>query len=164
MGFLQRQTELTTFLGLLPHSFLSPSTASGKSVVSSVAFRTTTDDEMAEVQGIEPSTLRWHGFQDRLSTLLAYLQKLYEGSTTSHPQPHWSEMQDSNLRPSAPKADALPDCANLRISGPSTRYRSLVSRLSVECSTFELSKGIHLVDPAGFEPTTCGLKDRCSTY
>ena len=74
MGFLQRQTELTTFLGLLPHSFLSPSTASGKSVVSSVAFRTTTDDEMAEVQGIEPSTLRWHGFQDRLSTLLAYLQ------------------------------------------------------------------------------------------
>jgi hypothetical protein len=31
---------------------------------------------LAEVQGIEPSTLRWRGFQDRLSTLLAYLQKL----------------------------------------------------------------------------------------
>jgi hypothetical protein len=28
---------------------------------------------------------------------------------------NWSEMQDSNLRPSAPKADALPDCANLRM-------------------------------------------------
>jgi hypothetical protein len=27
----------------------------------------------------------------------------------------WSEMLDSNQRPSAPKADALPDCANLRI-------------------------------------------------
>ena len=26
----------------------------------------------------------------------------------------WSVMQDSNLRPSAPKADALPDCANHR--------------------------------------------------
>ena len=28
----------------------------------------------------------------------------------------WSVMQDSNLRPSAPKADALPDCANHRRS------------------------------------------------
>src|SRR5690606_16327364 len=26
----------------------------------------------------------------------------------------WSERQDSNLRPSAPKADALPSCATLR--------------------------------------------------
>lgn len=34
---------------------------------------------LAEVQGIEPSTLRWRGFQDRLSTLLAYLQKLLLG-------------------------------------------------------------------------------------
>ena len=28
---------------------------------------------MAEGKGIEPSTLRWHGFQDRLSTLDATL-------------------------------------------------------------------------------------------
>ena len=27
----------------------------------------------------------------------------------------WSEYQDSNLGPSAPKADALPDCATLRM-------------------------------------------------
>jgi hypothetical protein len=27
--------------------------------------------------------------------------------------PDWSELQDSNLRPSAPKADALPNCAKL---------------------------------------------------
>ncbi len=26
----------------------------------------------------------------------------------------WSEREDSNLRPSAPKADALPNCATLR--------------------------------------------------
>ncbi len=28
----------------------------------------------------------------------------------------WSEREDSNLRPSAPKADALPNCATLRHS------------------------------------------------
>jgi hypothetical protein len=27
---------------------------------------------------------------------------------------YWSRMRDSNPRPSAPKADALPDCANPR--------------------------------------------------
>ncbi len=31
----------------------------------------------------------------------------------------WSERQDSNLRPSAPKADALPGCATLRHHGRS---------------------------------------------
>ena len=36
---------------------------------------------LAEVQGIEPSTLRWRGFQDRLSTLLAYLQNLVRVTT-----------------------------------------------------------------------------------
>ena len=40
-------------------------------------------------------------------------------------------MLDSNQRPSAPKADALPDCANLR----------------------------HLACPAGFEPATLSLED-----
>ena len=32
----------------------------------------------------------------------------------SHTQKGWSEYKDSNLGPSAPKADALPDCATLR--------------------------------------------------
>ena len=31
-----------------------------------------------------------------------------------HPASTWSEYKDSNLGPSAPKADALPDCATLR--------------------------------------------------
>ena len=30
----------------------------------------------------------------------------------------WSEMHDLNVRPSAPKADALPDCANLGYKEP----------------------------------------------
>ena len=32
----------------------------------------------------------------------------------------WSERRDSNSRPSAPKADALPDCATLRRNADST--------------------------------------------
>ena len=31
-----------------------------------------------------------------------------------HFDSYWSERQDSNLRPSGPKPDALPDCATLR--------------------------------------------------
>ena len=30
-------------------------------------------------------------------------------------QKRWSERQDSNLRPSGPKPDTLPDCATLRL-------------------------------------------------
>ena len=36
--------------------------------------------------------------------------------------------------------------ATLTRAGPPTRYRSLVSRLSVECSTFELQEGCFLKD------------------
>ena len=32
--------------------------------------------KLAEGEGIEPSTFRWRGFQDRVSTLLATLQNL----------------------------------------------------------------------------------------
>src|ERR1044072_7808505 len=35
----------------------------------------------------------------------------------------WSERQDSNLRPSAPKTDALPGCATLRNIGRRLLYR-----------------------------------------
>ncbi len=50
----------------------------------------------------------------------------------------WSEQQDSNLRPSAPKADALPGCAMLRhISGlaPRAGLEPATNRLTVYCST-----------------------------
>lgn len=45
-------------------------------------------------------------------------------------------MQDSNLRPSAPKADALPNCANPRIDGSGVmrligRNRDLTSILAL---------------------------------
>ncbi len=42
--------------------------------------RYTNTGYLAEVQGIEPSTLRWQSFQDSLSTLLAYLRILYRRS------------------------------------------------------------------------------------
>ena len=39
---------------------------------------------------------------------------------------YWSEQQDSNLRPSGPKPDALPDCAMLRYgAGTTNRTRDL---------------------------------------
>jgi len=50
------------------------------------------------------------------------------------PRRGWSEMRDSNSRPSAPKADALPGCANLR----------------------------NMVEPTGIEPATFCLQSRRS--
>ena len=54
----------------------------------------------------------------------------------------WSELQDSNLRPSAPKADALPDCAKLRNNFYLTflKYSTpiLLSCISSKASTQEL--------------------------
>src|SRR3569833_863123 len=51
----------------------------------------------------------------------------------------WSGRQDSNLRPSAPKADALPGCATPRTSadaplatGPCAPQRSFASALAKE--------------------------------
>ncbi len=35
-------------------------------------------------------------------------------TTVLHQQINWSEYKDSNLGPSGPKPDALPDCATLR--------------------------------------------------
>ena len=49
-------------------------------------------------------------------------------------------MQDSNLRPPAPKAGALPDCANIRLL-----YLTIC-----------MSKS-QLVGPLGFEPRIKGL-------
>ena len=53
---------------------------------------------MAKVRGFEP---RSQGFGDLHVTVTTHRQK-------------WSGRQDSNLRPSGPKPDALPDCATPR--------------------------------------------------
>ena len=46
----------------------------------------------------------------------------------------WSEQRDSNPRPSAPKADALPGCAMFRMA-PRTGLEPVTNRLTVYCST-----------------------------
>ena len=54
---------------------------------------------MARSAGLEPATL---GLEGRCSIQLSYERTLIK---------KWSGQTDLNRRPSAPKADALPDCA-----------------------------------------------------
>ena len=56
---------------------------------------------MARSAGLEPATL---GLEGRCSIRLSYERKFI-------PIKKWSGQTDSNRRPSAPKADALPGCA-----------------------------------------------------
>ena len=94
---------------------------------------------MERTMGIEPTALAWKAkvlpLYDIRTTLLTYYIIMlinFGGGTRnrtinlavarfSRPfehlariPPNWSEMRDSNSRPSGPKPDALPDCANLR--------------------------------------------------
>ena len=69
---------------------------------------------MAKVRGFEP---RSQGFGDLHVTVTTHRQK-------------WSGRQDSNLRPSGPKPDALPDCAT-------PRYK-LILKISLQLVVFSL--------------------------
>ena len=60
-----------------------------------------------------PSTIRTCDL--RLRRALLYPAELWaDGNTNCWTKESWSGRKDSNLRPSAPKADALPGCATPR--------------------------------------------------
>ena len=109
------------------------------------------------------------------------------GDPRSHPRWCWSEQQGSNLRPSAPQADALPGCAMLRCSlvGP-VGIEPTTARSQSESATAALrpvppgrarparertprylhrpGEGrLELVGTAGFEPATPSSRTRCAT-
>src|SRR6187401_2497101 len=80
---------------------------------------------MARPAGVEPATT---GLEGRCSIQLSYGRTVRNGRLpyTRLALIGWSGQQDSNLRPSAPKADALPDCAMPR--SPMTPIRGLPKR------------------------------------
>jgi hypothetical protein len=64
--------------------------------------------ELARPAGLEPATT---GLEIRCSIRLSYGRNSRQILLEIHRLSWWSGQADSNRRPSAPKADALPDCA-----------------------------------------------------
>src|SRR6188768_3536973 len=75
---------------------------------------------MARPAGLEPATL---GLEGRCSIRLSYGRMRCSSIASSE----WSGQRDSNPRPSAPKADALPDCAMPRHARLTGRRRQAAS-------------------------------------
>jgi hypothetical protein len=74
----------------------------------------------------------------------------------------WSGWQDSNLRPSAPKADALPSCATSRKSFMARRLRFELRLKASKACVLPLHHRRILEREIGFEPTTLCLEGRRS--
>ena len=111
---------------------------------------------MAEDEGIEPSTFRCAGFQDQLlpsNRILQYVSgedtsvdllfnyALCISFNTYAIVPKWSEWQDSNLRPLAPKASALSGCATLgcvikRLTLANARSRLITTLFLQRCTSY----------------------------
>ena len=70
--------------------------------------------DLARPAGLEPAT---PGLEGRCSIQLSYGRKLRDRLLHKLCSAEWSGQRDSNPRPSAPKADALPDCAMPRTRG-----------------------------------------------
>ena len=102
------------------------------------------ETSQASVHGECPKARRPAHHDPAGSSLLAVVKP-----QSSLGRKRWSERQDSNLRPSAPKADALPGCATLR-SGGAYRHGQTVPSYGAAKGVLEVRAG--RTEEIGAEP------------